>query len=288
MRRRDYERAWKLCEQALAQRDPLSRDDPHLPYHLRWVWDGRPFDGRHVLVRCYHGLGDTIQFARYLPLLRERAASVAVEVQPRLTCLLRHLDCVDRWVPFDPARPLPPAECDIEMMELGFALRTPPTELPPPYLHAAPALLPGGTIGLCYRAGDWDEERSIPSALLAPLCDMRPVVTLVSEPTDLAVLNPQGCPFDIETTAALVAGVDLVVTVDTMIAHLAGAMNKPTLLLLKAEPDWRWCPETGRSDWYPSMRLHAQPEPGNWASVVAQVQRDLAVPAECSRRECGR
>lgn len=287
MRARDYERAWSLCEQTMRERDPATRDDPGLPYHLRWVWDGRPFDGRDVLVRCYHGLGDTIQFARYLPLLRRRAASVTVEIHPRLMCLFRDLDCVDRWVPFDPARPLPPSECDIEIMELAFALRVPPTEAPPPYLRPAPAVLPEGTIGLCYQAGDWDQERSIPPALFAPLCAMRPVVTLVSEPTDLAVLNPQGCPFDIETTAALVAGVDLVVTVDTMIAHLAGAMGKPTWLLLKSEPDWRWCPETGRSDWYPSMRLYAQPEPGDWASVIAEAMRHLAAPVE-ARRESSR
>lgn len=285
MRERDYERAWALCAQGLEARDPATRDDPRLPYHLRWVWDGRRLDGRHVLVRCYHGLGDTIQFARYLPLLRARAASVTVEIQPRLLCLFRDLQCVDRWVPFDPARPQPPSECDIEMMELAFALRAAPAEAPPPYLHCAPALLPEGTIGLCYRAGDWDDSRSIPPALLAPLSAARPAITLVSEPTDLPVLNPQGCPFDIETTAALVAGVDLVVTVDTMIAHLAGSMDKPAWLLLKSEPDWRWCPETRRSDWYPSMRLYPQPEPGDWQSVAEQVARDLAAPETQVRRE---
>lgn len=288
MRGRDYERAWAACEEALAARDPAGRDDPDLPYHLRWVWDGRPLDGRDVLVRCYHGLGDTIQFARYLPLLRRRAASVTVEVQPRLMGLLRQLECVDRWVPFDPADPLPPSDCDIEIMELAFALRAAPGQAPPPYLHAPPALLPGGTTGLCYRAGPWDEERSIPQALLAPVCDGRPVITLVSEPTGLPVLNAEGCPFDIDTTASLVAGVDLIVTVDTMIAHLAGAMGKPTWLLLKAEPDWRWCPEAKGSDWYPSMRCYVQPEPGDWEWVIAQVACDLAAPADDLRRESSR
>ena len=286
MRERDYDRAWELCERTLAARDPATRDDASLPYHLRWVWDGRPFDGRDVLVRCYHGFGDTIQFARYLPSLRERAASVTVEVQPRLMGLFRDLHVVDRWVPFDPARPLPPSDCDIEIMELAFALRAPPSAAPPPYLHTAPALLPAGTIGLCYQAGDWDDERSVPPALLAPLCAARPVVTLVSEPTDLPVLNPQGCPFDVETTASLVAGVDLVITVDTMIAHLAGALGKPTWLLLKSEPDWRWCPVTGLSDWYPSMRLFGQPRPGDWESVIAEVARELSDPA--IRRESSR
>ena len=74
----------------------------------------------------------------------------------------------------------------------------------------------------------------------------------------------------------LVAGAELVITVDTMIAHLAGAMGKPTWLLLKAEPDWRWAPDQRGSAWYPSMRLYAQPRPGDWDAVVTQVERDLA------------
>ncbi|HEX4738478.1 MAG TPA: glycosyltransferase family 9 protein [Allosphingosinicella sp.] len=284
MREGDYDRAWSICERALAERDPATRDDHNLPCHLRWVWDGRPFDGRHVLVRCYHGLGDTLQFARYLPLLRRRAASVTLEVQPRLVCLLADIG-VDRLVPFDPAHRLPESDCDIEIMELAFALRTPPTRIRPPYLHAAPAVLPSGTIGLCFEAGEWDPERSIPPDLLRPLCGTRSCISLVSAPTDIPVLNRDGCPFDMEATASLVAGVDLVITVDTMIAHLAGAMNKPVWLLLKHEPDWRWSPAAGRSDWYPSMRLYTQPKSGDWASVAAQVARDLEAMPAGQRRE---
>jgi len=89
------------------------------------------------------------------------------------------------------------------------------------------------------------------------------------------VRNPQGCPFDMRETAALVAGCALVITVDTMIAHLAGALGKPVWLLLKHAPDWRWAPETGRSEWYPTARLYAQPTPGDWAPVIAQVAQDL-------------
>jgi hypothetical protein len=275
-RRGDHALAWSLCEQALAERDPATRDDPRLPYHLRWVWDGTPVDGRDVLVRCYHGLGDTIQFARYLPLLHNRAASVTVEIQPRLIALFTGFPGIDRLVPFDVARPLPPAECDLEIMELGFALRAAPGSLPPPYLHAAPAELPSGTVGLCCLAGDWDPERAIPPRLLAGLGAGRPLVTLDPEPSVLPVLNPAGCPFDMPGTAALVAAVDLVVTVDTMIAHLAGAMGKPTWLLLRHQPDWRWTPDAGGSEWYPSMKLFAQPRAGDWHSVAARVERHLA------------
>ena len=256
---------------------PGRPDDPALPYYRRHVWDLGEITGRQVLVRCYHGLGDTIQFLRFLPELRRRARSVTLEIQPRLIPLLGKDPPADRVVPFDTARPLPHAECDVEIMELSFALRAHPADYPPPYLHAHPASLPAGTVGICCRAGDWDAKRSIAPDLLVPLCQGRDCVTLDPMPSSLCVLNPQGCPFDIARTAALVAGVSLVITVDTMIAHLAGAMNKPTWLLLKHEPDWRWAPERGRSEWYPSMRLYAQPCPGAWNEVVGDLLRDLGM-----------
>src|SRR5690242_16871168 len=96
MRRGDFAAAWRINDAVLAARDPRGRDDPRLPYHLRWVWDGRSVWDRHVLVRCYHGLGDTLQFARYLPALRARARSVTLECQPPLLPLLASLPAVDR------------------------------------------------------------------------------------------------------------------------------------------------------------------------------------------------
>ncbi|MBV8972822.1 MAG: hypothetical protein JO290_11075 [Sphingomonadaceae bacterium] len=274
MRAGRYADAWDLAARTLAERDPATRDDPRVDYHRRWVWDGRPLAGREVLVRCYHGLGDTIMFARFLPALMELATSVTVEVQPRLIDLMVGVAAGARLVPFDVARPLPPA-VDVGITELDFALRLPPAAAPPPYLAAAPADLPAGTVALCYGAGDWDGDRSLPPALLEPLCRLRPCVTLMPEPTALPVLNPGGCPFDMAATAALVAGAGLVVTVDTMIAHLAGALGVPTWLLLKAEPDWRWPLAGADSDWYPAMRLYHQPSPGDWAGAVAAVTRDL-------------
>jgi hypothetical protein len=275
MRAERFEEAWDLSHRSMLERSPSTRDDPSQPYHLRWVWDGRPFDERDVLVRCYHGLGDTLQFARFLPQLAARAASVTLEVQPRLIPLLRDLAGIDRMIPFDPARPAPPAECDLEVTELSFALRLPPSAGPPPYLRAAPAPLPQGTIGLCYSAGEWDPARSIPNELIRGIACAHPCLSLVAEPTVLPVLNPQGCPFDMAATASLVAGAELVITVDTMIAHLAGALNRPTWLLLKAEPDWRWARGKRSSPWYPSMRIFSQARPGDWPAVVREVDRQI-------------
>lgn len=274
MRTGAYDRAWSISAANLSTRDPATRDDPRVPYHRRWVWDGRNFDGRHVLVRCYHGLGDTLQFARYLPLLSQRATSVAVEVQPGLIPLLRHMPGIT-LMPFDPARPLPPSQCDMEITELDFALRGAPEASPPPYVQATRALLPRGTIAVCHGAGDWDGERSIPESMLAGICAAGPSITLMPGASALPVLNPAGCPLDMEVTASLVAAADLVITVDTMIAHLAGALCRPTWLLLKAEPDWRWNPARRDSPWYPTMRLYAQRTPGDWGAVIAEVERDL-------------
>jgi len=278
MRSGAYDAAWAFAEETLREREAATRDDPAKPYHQRWVWDGRPFEGRNVLVRCYHGLGDTLQFARFLPLLAARAAKVTVEVQPRLRPLLEGLMGAGsiNFRSFDVANPLPPADVDVEITELDFALRASPQDVQPPYLAVSPAFLPSRTIGLCYGAGDWDADRSVPTAMFAPLCRRASILTLMPEPTALDVFNPGGCPFDIGQTAALVAGAQLVITVDTMIAHLAGAIGKPVWLLLKSEPDWRWSPDARTSPWYPSTRLYVQPRAGDWEAVLAHVEQDLA------------
>ena len=170
MRKGDFAGAWAVNAAVLAGQTPETRDDPRLPYHLRWVWDGRPVAGRHVLVRCYHGLGDTLQFARFLPALAAQAASVVVECQPGLVPLLAGVPGIHRLIPFDVAAPMAPAECDIEIMELAFALRLRPDAVPLPTWRApAPARLPPGTLGLCWTVGDWDKAREVPPALLAPL-----------------------------------------------------------------------------------------------------------------------
>ncbi len=285
MRAGRYEDAWALAARTLAERDPPSRDNPALPYHLRWVWDGRSVDGRDVLVRCYHGLGDTIQFARFLPALAARAASVTVEVQPRLLNLIRTVDADVAFVPFDLATPLPAREVDLEITELDLALRMPPESPTLPFLSASAAILPAGSVALCHGAGDWDPERSVPARLFSSLCRLAPSVTLMPGESELDVLNPVGCPFDIGATAALIAGAELVITVDTMIAHLAGALGKPTWLLLKAEPDWRWAPDRRTTPWYPSMRLYAQPSPGDWESVISEIERDLRARGAQAERQ---
>lgn len=304
MRRGDLDAAWRVSDAVLAARDPATRDDPALPYHLRWVWDGRPVDGRRVLVRCYHGLGDTLQFCRYLPALARRAASVTVEAQPELIPLLRALPGVDRWVPFRPAHPEPPAEVDLEVMDLAHALRLPPPA--PPYLRAPPVSAPplpapppsaqpprpgpcrggpGLLVGLCWQAGGWDPERSVPLPLLRDLADV-PGVRWVSLQRGPAArdalcagsppfLNPRDTCTDVARTAALIAGLDLVVSVDTMVAHLAGALGRPCWVPLKHDADWRWPLADTAAPWYPGTRQYRQSTPGDWTGPLARLRAHL-------------
>ncbi len=282
MRRGDHLAAWHISDRVLAARDPATRDDPSLPYHRRWVWDGRDPRGRHVLVRCYHGLGDTLQFARYLPALRRIAASLTLEVQPELLGLLAAVPGPDRVVPFMVAAPTPPSECDIEIMELAHALRLAPEAVPPLSLPVPPVRLQGAGIGVCWQAGGWDAARSIPldrlASALAPALAGRRLLSLqpgVGESEGVAFVNPAGAPAGIAATAGLIAGLELVITVDTMVAHLAGTLGRPTWLLLRHDADWRWM--QGRTDtpWYGSMRLFRQAAPGDWQAVARAVGRAL-------------
>jgi hypothetical protein len=272
MRRGDYGSAWDVSAAMLARRDPKGCDDCAVPYHCRWVWNGAPLKGRDVLVRCYHGLGDTIQFLRYLPPLASQAASVTLEVQPPLLPLLLNFPGIDR-LGFDRGAPMPARECVVEIMELCFALRLAPETLPPPYLSAMAASLPPGTIGLCWQAGGWDAQRSIPADLFAPFTRFA-CISLVPAPCVLPVLNPEGCPFDMVRTAGLIAGCRLVITVDTMVAHLAGALGKPVWLLLRRDADWRWAAGE-ETPWYPTMRLYRQEVAGDWHAPLARIRRDL-------------
>ncbi len=284
MRTGAFDVAWAVSDTVLGARDPATRDDPTLPYHLRWLWDGRALEGRRVLVRCYHGLGDTLQFCRYLPLLRSRVAELTLEAQPELIPLLRSPPGPDRLIPFRPETPAPASECDIEIMELAHALRLVPHGAP--YLAAEPLPRPAGDmlVGLCWQAGGWDPARSVPLPALAPLGRV-PGVRLISlqRGPGLNELAAAGAPqvldtgdrsSDVMAVARLLATLDLVVTVDTMIAHLAGALGRPTWLLLQAEADWRWM--SGRQSlWYDSIRLYRQTRPGQWADPLTQVQADF-------------
>jgi hypothetical protein len=284
----DFETAHVISDAVLAARDPTTRDDPSLPYHLRWVWDGSPLDGCHVLVRCYHGLGDVIQFARLLPAVARRAASLHLEAPLALFPLLSQIPGIDRLIPFDTAQPTPQRACDVEIMELLHVLRLSASAVPPPLIPQVPPLkLARRATGLCWTAGEWDPARSISLARLYPACTV-PWLTPVSlqrGPTaEQAVValfaNPGDNSTDIWRTARLIRGVDLVVTVDTMVAHLAGTLGIPVWILLRRDADWRWMQDRSDSPWYPTARLYRQEIEGDWEAPLERLAADLRHLAE--------
>ncbi len=239
-----------------------------------------------MLVRCYHGLGDTIQFARFLPELRRHAASVSVEVQPELFDLLATMEGIDRLIPFRPAAPTRPAERNVEIMELAHALRLDAMPATVPYLAARPMKLDrrrGLKSGLCWQSGGWDDARSVPfdslrKAVAIPGVHCWCLQYRQEYVGDLPALRsavPSGA--DVLTTAAAIAALDAVVTVDTMVAHLAGALGREAYLLLKRDCDWRWMAGCRDSPWYPTMRLYRQDSDGDWHAPLARLRADLRV-----------
>lgn len=248
------------------------------------MWDGRSLEGRRVLVRCYHGLGDTLQFIRYMPLLKARARQVIVWAQPPLLPLVSHAEGVDEALPLHDAAPDVQYDVDIEIMELPFAFRTTLATIPAdgPYLSVeGPERRRSQElrVGLAWRAGDWHAARSVPVDLFGPLANLPGVRCFAlhegarRDETVRGVEWPTGR--SISEVAILMSTLDLVISVDTMAAHLAGALGVPTWLLLHAHADWRWM--IGRTDtpWYPRTTLYRQHSPGDWRPVVARVGRDL-------------
>lgn len=301
MRRGDWEAAWRATDRIeLPRRAQQHRPGFALgPEHLRW--DGTPMAGRTVLVRCEHGLGDTLQFMRFVPHLRAR--HVHFMVQPPLVQLLRNApglgDVHNYWTD----DPLPPHDVDTEVMELAYALRTTVATLPAPYPHLHGQLprnaldLPSEgrlRVGLLWAASDWDGTRSIPLAALAPLFALEEVQfyslqqgEAAADPLlqrlDIERLSPRTA--DIGMAAAAMNQLDLIVAIDGMPAHLAGTLGRPTWVMLKHEADWRWMDEREDTPWYPTMRLFRQPRAGDWSGAARQVAASLRMLARKHRSQ---
>jgi hypothetical protein len=291
MRRGAFARAWALGDRGL--RWPRDPDWFRRPRHEQRIWDGRPLDGQRVLVRCYHGLGDTIQFARYLPMVAARARSVVVWAQPRLLPLLATMHLPIAWRPLHDGVIDEPFDVDVEIMELPWVFRTTLATVPRtvPYFDVAAAREPADrrpSIAVTWRAGDWDDTRSIPVEQIAPLARLggaRWIAAVADpDPTERAAwAGDWDASPDLLAYARFLASVDLVVSVDTMTAHLAGALGVPVWTLLKRDADWRWMDARADTPWYPSMRLLRQRRPGDWREPLADVARALAAWARTER-----
>lgn len=287
MRRGDFERAWAVSDCILAERLARGDFDYTQPRHCQTIWDGRPFKGKRVLVRCYHGLGDTVMFIRFVKRLRAIAREVSVWVQRPLLPLIATVQGVDRVQPLHDGAPDLEYDVDIEVMELAHALRVTRAELGSnvPYLSARAISLPRTDrlrVGLIWSAGDWAPQRSMRFSDLEPLTRL-PQVILYSLQRGSARLQAHDFPIldigcdDIEIFASTLQALDLLLSVDTFGAHLAGAMDRPVWTLLHRDCDWRWTDQGSTTPWYPSMRLFRQRETGGWRSVVEDVAGALAI-----------
>jgi hypothetical protein len=280
----DFEQAWRESDCIAGRGAP----DPNR------LWSGRPLDGKNVIVRCLHGLGDAIQFIRFAGPLRARAARVFVEVPECLVRLFQtipNLDGVFTWD--DPDSAPPEWDEHIEVMELGryFRATTDTVSCEVPYLFPPDdAAFRVDTsqinVGLTWASSTWNSRRSVPLGDLLPVLSTPGYRFLSlqqgSRQEEMKNIHPDFRPRpiisisdDVQRTASFVKQLDLVITVDTMVAHLAGALGKPVWLMLEKFADWRWMMDIADSPWYPTMRIFRQPESGNWRQVASEVARDL-------------
>jgi hypothetical protein len=284
MRRGLFEEAWKKSDADLEAR--AGQPCWHWPRHFQYIWDGQSLAGKRVLVRCYHGLGDTIQFIRYMPLLKEIATKVIVWAQAPLIPLLKTVSGIDQLLPLHDGTPDVEYDADIEIMELPHYFRTTLTTLPAqvPYLRVESLPLSSEIdklqVGLVWQAGDWDESRSIPFSSLAPLACLPHIqfYMLQANAPEAGYTGEFGeypGNFSLYDYARVLKGLDLLITVDSMPAHMAGALGVPVWTLLRTEADWRWMEDREDSPWYPTMRLFRQTQSGNWYEVVSHVSAEL-------------
>ena len=277
----------------------------HLPSPQRSFvqprWDGSALQGRRLLVYWEQGFGDVLQFVRYLPLLARNAGKpgqIFLECQHPLVPVLRSLPGV---TVVETGGPLPDFDVQIPVMSLPFLfgtrLETVPSRVP--YLAAEPDLvarwgerlkgLTGLKVGIVWAGSPThgnDRNRSIGLAPFARLAAI-PGISLVSiqkGPTEGQAADPPGgFPLlnlspdirDFADTAAIMEGLDLVVCVDTSVAHLAGALGRPVWVLLPFAPDWRWMIDRDDSPWYPTMRLFRQPQPQCWDGAMDRLEHAL-------------
>ena len=280
----------------------LKDTEPH--GHEQPLWDGSRLDGKTILIHCEQGLGDCIQFIRYARLVKELGGTVVVFCPKALARLFRHAPGIDQLVSERSA--IPPCDCRAPLLSLPLLLGTTPATVPAdvPYLRPEPALVAawrqrlaahqGFKVGLVW-AGDsrrpdpksfaTDRRRSMRLEQMVPLGGL-PGLSFISLQKGEPAAEASRPPFaladwsreleDFADTAALIANLDLVISVDTSVAHLAGALARPVWLLSRFDGCWRWLLDRDDSPWYPGLRIFRQPRPGDWASVVEQVRGALA------------
>lgn len=286
---------WPLPWEKLESRWGMMRNHDRLVPRDR-EWDGSPLRGRTLLFAGEGGLGDEILFIRFIPmLLKAGAGRIIVIARPRLIPLLRTAYDVEFVRARPPHSPLDPSlryDQGLAFMSAPRLLRLTEANIPPPVRFVLPpgaveaarqriALNPlrSLNVGICWLATE--KARSFPAGLTRAIADV-PGLTLYAllEPQAFEKQNP-GFPIEnlgsdtIIGTAGAVAALDLIISVDTMVAHLAGSLGKPVWLLTNFVEDWRWCAKGEATPWYPKMRIFRREEPG-WEGLIRRVCAKLA------------
>ncbi|MDP9173887.1 MAG: tetratricopeptide repeat protein [Planctomycetota bacterium] len=260
-------------------------------------WNGEDFSGKTILLHGEQGAGDTLQFARYVPMVKARGGKIIFGCRPNLERLLEGQIPIDQFENSNG----PPREFDLHCpllslpMVFGTTVETIPASVP--YLAAKPqdrekwkdrlSTVNGLKVGLAWAGNplhENDRNRTIPFAALAPLASVAGI-SLISLQVGNHQKNTSGILpklidwtnelHDFADTAGLVANLDLVISADTSVAHLAGAMAKPVWMLIPFAPDWRWFLDREDSPWYPTMKIFRQTKPGDWTSPVERLKQSL-------------
>jgi hypothetical protein len=263
-------------------------------------WDGKDIKGKTICLHAEQGFGDAIQFIRYAPLVAKNGARVIVEAPYPLIDLFKTVEGIDMLVKRGDSLPDFDVHCPILTLPMLFKTSMQSIPASVPYIHSDPARKSRWTerlsagkkrlkVGIAWSGNPDhknDRNRSISFAMLRPIAEM-PQVSLYSlqkgivsseieaQIQEAGMIDYTGDIGDFADTAALIDNLDLIISVDTSVAHLAGALGKNVWVLLPYAPDWRWLLGRNDSPWYPTMRLYRQSLPGDWEGVVKEVFKDI-------------
>jgi hypothetical protein len=291
---REYE--WRL------RYDEITPPEIAARYVSKPLWDGSRLAGQTLLVYFEQGFGDTLQFCRYLPLVRQRVDHLVFECQPELYRLLTGLFGDIELIERRPGTLSPDVSYDLQipLMSLPRLFETAIDTIPKnaPYIHADPQLVEHWRqrldtrdfkVGIVWAGNPnykGDQKRSLSLTALTPFAQLQETcfyslqkgpatAEVATAPAGMQLIDLASELNDFATTAAVIANLDLVITVDTAVAHLAGAMGKTVWALIYSPPDWRWLLDREDSPWYPTMRLFRQASPGEWGPVIETVALEL-------------
>jgi tetratricopeptide (TPR) repeat protein len=303
----NFQEGWKGYEWRFKRRE-WKRAYPHRYSKPRW--NGESFAGKRLFVHSEQGIGDILQFVRYLPLVKARGGDVIFETRKPLMGLLKHFSGIDELVMFSTAGN-PAAEFDLYVPIASLpgifetTLENIPADVPYVFADRGKSALwkdrlttAGLKVGLVWAGTDTDPRRACHLGWLKALSDI-PGVYLYGLQKGIAAeqIEVEGLPEgmrmtnlgqefeDFADTAAVIENLDLVISIDTSVAHLAGAMGKPVWVMLPYAADWRWFLNRNDSPWYPTMQLFRQLGPGNWKSVGQQIATELQQYATKTERQ---